>query len=457
MKKHIPVMVGNSYEIDIRTLGTSGEGVGRYEDFTVFVPNALPSERIRATITEVKKTYAKAQLKEILAKSKNRINPICSIYEKCGGCQLQHLDYEAQLMAKRQQVVDAVTRIGKLKDLSVLPTIGADPPWNYRNKVQFPVGIEKGKPIIGCFAQGSHAIVDTHDCHIQKEGNNAIVNVVREIAAKLRTPIYHEDRHTGVLRHVVGRVGKDGALMVVLVTAVRELPREKEWVKLLRAGLPHLVSIHQNIQTYRNNVIMGRETRLLWGRATIIDMLGSLSFHISPRSFFQVNTVQAKQLYDKVLEFAQLTGKETVLDAYCGTGTITLFLAQKARKAYGIEIVRPAVEDAKKNARDNRIKNATFLVGDATVLMPRLYKEGVCPDVIVVDPPRAGCTEAVLKTFATMHPDRIIYVSCNPASLARDLSILSTLGYHPQKLQPVDMFAQTIHVETVVLMSRVSK
>lgn len=454
MKQSIPVEKGKPYEIEIKTLGTSGEGVGRYQEFTVFIPNALPGERVRATITEVKKTYAKARMAELLVESKKRIKPLCAIYETCGGCQLQHFDYAAQLTAKRQQVVDAVTRIGGLKGIPVLPTIGAENPWNYRNKMQFPVGIEKGKPIIGCFAQGSHAIIDTHDCHIQKEGNNEIVNAVREIAATLHTPVYNEDRHTGVLRHVVGRVGKDGALMVVLVTATKDLPREKEWIKLLRAKLPRLVSIQQNIQTYRNNVIMGRDTKLLWGSPTILDTIGSLSFHISPRSFFQVNTAQAERLYQKALEFADLTGKEIVIDAYCGTGTITLFLAQKARRVYGIEIVRPAIEDAKKNARDNHIKNAEFMVGDATILMPRLYKEGIRPDVIVVDPPRAGCTEVVLKTFAAMHPHRIVYVSCNPASLARDMDVLDTLGYRTEKIQPVDMFAQTSHVENVALIQR---
>ena len=256
------------------------------------------------------------------------------------------------------------------------------------------------------------------------------------------------------MRHIIGRVGVDGELMVVIVTATRNLPREKEFVRLLRCKLPQLVSIHQNIQTYRNNVIMGRETRLLWGQPTIRDAIGQLSFHISPRSFFQVNTAQAYLLYNMALEYAQLTGKETVIDAYCGTGTITLFLARKARKVYGIEIVKPAILDARRNARDNHIKNAEFIVGDATEVMPRLYKQGIRADVVVVDPPRAGCTPTVLQTFANMHPRRIVYVSCNPASLARDLSILQTLGYVAEKAQPVDMFPMTSHVETVCLMSR---
>ncbi len=436
MKHQVPVEKGKTYELQIHTLGTSGEGVGRKDDFTVFVPNALPGETVRAAIDDVKKSYARGHVVEILKASRDRVAPPCPIYADCGGCQFMHMDYMAQLRAKRQQIIDAVTRIGKQKDLNVLPTIGAATPWNYRNKMQFPIGRDKGHTVIGCFAQGSHRIIDTTDCRIQRQGNNDIVNAVRDIVEKLGIPVYNEDRHTGVLRHVVGRVGLDGD-MVVLVTA-----------------MPRVLSIHQNIQTYRNNVILGRETRLLWGRPTILDKIGRLKFHISPRSFFQVNSQQAEVLYGKALEFANLTGDETVIDAYCGTGTITLFLAQKARQVYGIEIVKPAIQDAKKNARDNGVKNAEFLVGDATAVMPRLYRQGIRADVVVVDPPRAGCTPVVLETFASMHPDRIVYVSCNPASLARDLAILDGLGYHAEKIQPVDMFPETAHIESVTLLQR---
>lgn len=453
MKQKVPVEKGQTYEIPIFSLGTSGEGVGRYDDFTVFVPNALPGETVRAVIDDVKKSYARGHVVKIVKASKDRVTPPCPIYDQCGGCQLMHLDYMAQLRAKRQQVIDAITRIGKQRDVDVLPTLGAATPWNYRNKMQFPVGREKGKTVIGCFAQGSHAIIDTTDCRIQAQGNNAIVNAVRDVVEKLNISVYNEDRHTGVLRHVMGRVGLDGD-MVVLVTATEKLPHERELVKLLRARLPHVVSIQQNIQTYHNNVILGRETKLLWGRPTIKDRIGRLQFHISPRSFFQVNTAQAEVLYSKALEFANLTGEETVIDAYCGTGTITLFLAQKAREVYGIEIVKPAIQDARKNARDNNVKNATFLVGDATDVMPRLYHQGIRADVVVVDPPRAGCTPVVLQTFSHMHPARIVYVSCNPASLARDLAILDELGYQAEKIQPVDMFSMTAHVESVALIRR---
>ena len=443
----IPVRRGQSCEIHIERLGTSGEGVGRYENFTVFVPNALPNERVLAVIEEVKKTYARGRIRKILHESPARVSPRCEIYDECGGCQLQHLSYEEQLHAKRAQVVDALTHIGKLPQIPVNATLRADDPWNYRNKMQFPIGLHKGRLVVGCFAQGSHRIINTENCHIQRSANNDLANAVREIAEKLHIPVYNEDTHKGILRHIVGRVGRGNDLMAVIVTATKQLPRAKEFVRMLRERLPNLVSVHQNIQTYRNNVIMGRDTELLWGRPTILDALGRLNFHISPRSFFQVNTRQAERLYEQALAYADLHGTETVIDAYCGTGTITLFLAQKARKVYGIEIVQPAILDARKNARDNHVKNAEFIVGDATAVMPALYKQGIRPDVVVVDPPRAGCTEIVLRTFANMKPRRIVYVSCNPATLARDLAILKDLGYITQEVQPVDLFPQTSHVE----------
>lgn len=450
----IPVEAGKEYEIRINSLGSSGEGVGRAEGFTVFVAGALPGELARVKITEVKKSYAAGRLLKVLQASPDRVLSKCPVYSECGGCQLQHVSYEGQLKLKRQQVQDAVERIGHQKGIMVLPVLGAENPWNYRNKAAFPIGKEKGKIVAGCFAQGTHRIIDASNCLIQAELNNKAINAVREAVEKLGIPVYDEDRHTGIMRHVVTRTGVGGQLMVVLVTAVRELRREKEIVKLLRSRLPELVSLQQNIQTYRNNVILGRETKVLWGRPTIKAQLGRFVFNVSARSFFQVNTRQAEALYDKALEFAGLTGKETVIDAYCGTGTISLYLAQKARKVYGVEIVSPAVRDAEKNARENNVRNAEFIVGDCTKVMPRLYRQGVRPDVVVVDPPRAGCTGLVLKTFADMRPQRIVYVSCNPATLARDIELLSRLGYKAEKIQPVDMFSHSSHVETVCLLSR---
>ena len=449
----VPVRQGELLEFTIEGLGGGAEGRARADGFAVFVPGALPGECVRVRIDLVKKNYATAELVEVLAASPMRVRPSCPLYPACGGCQLQHLSYEGQLSAKRRQVEDAIRHIGGFEGVPILPTIGADNPWGYRNKMQFPVGRDHGGIIIGCFARGSHTIIDAESCLIQKETNNVILRAARDVVRELGIPAYDEDRHTGVLRHVMGRVGKDGEAMVVLVTATPELRREKEIVRRFRDRVPRLVSVQQNIQTYHNNVILGRETKLLWGRSTILDEIGALSFRISPRSFFQVNTEQARRLYEKALEYADLHGEETVIDAYCGTGTITLFLARRARRAYGVEIVKPAILDAEKNARDNHIKNVSFLVGDVAVILPRLYRKGVRPDVIVVDPPRAGCEASVLKVFARMEPKRIVYVSCNPATLARDLAILRPLGFYPEAVQPVDMFPMTSHVETCVLLS----
>jgi len=450
-----PVKVGEIHEITIDRLGNMAEGVGRIENFTVFVPGLLPHEKAKIKITEVKSRYAKGHISEIVQSSPDRVRPHCGIYEACGGCQLQHLSYQAQLELKRSQVNDLLVHIGGMQKIPVLPTLGADDPWYYRNKMQLPVGTTKGKLQMGCYALGTHLIIDTDECFIQDSLNNQLTIIMREIIEKLHIPIYNEDKHTGVIRHIVGRVGLDDKLMVILVTATRELKQAGSIVRMLRQRIPQIVSIQQNIQTYHNNVILGRETKVLWGKPTILAKLGDLIFHVSARSFFQVNTNQAARLYAKALEFADLKGYETVIDAYCGTGTITLYLAQKARKVIGIEIVKPAIVDAEKNARDNNIHNAEFIVGDATEVMPRLAKQGIRPDVVVVDPPRAGCTELILQTFAKLGTQRIVYVSCNPATLARDISILSELGYKAIKVQPVDMFPMTAHVECVALINKV--
>lgn len=398
-----------------------------------------------------------AKMQRILAKFKPSAEPKCPIYAECGGCQLQQLSYDDQLRFKRNVVVEDMKVIGGLANTAILPVLGAANPWNYRNKTQMPLGYEKGKVVLGCYAQGTHKIIDTVDCPIQQKENNELINACREVISRLNIPIYNEDKHTGILRHVVGRVGRNGELMLVLVTTDTELRNEKQLVNLLRKRLPKLVSVHQNIQTYHNSVVMGRETRLLWGKPAIMARLGNFNFTVSPRSFFQINTEQAEVLYNTALDFAQLTGKETVIDAYCGTGTISLYLAKKARKVYGIEIVRPAILDANRNAKENKISKVEFITGDATREIPKLYAKGIKADVVVVDPPRAGCTQQVLKTFVDMQPERIVYVSCNPETLARDLKQLGKMGYYTEKIQPVDMFPQTFHVECVALVTKKGK
>ena len=454
--RHIPVQKGKIYELSVVRLGTSGEGIARHEGFTVFVPFALPGEKVRAKITLVKKNYAAAELVEILEASPDRVAPKCPVYDRCGGCQLQHLSYEGELKEKRQQVRDALERIGHLQGLDVLPTLGAHTPWHYRNKMQFPVATAgKGKVAIGCFAAATHEVIDVTDCAIQKEGNNAIVAVVRQWMKDFKIPAYDEDARTGIVRHIMGRVGvHTGEIMVCLVTACDMVPHMKDLIQRLRRDIPGLTSVVQNVNKRHTNVILGPKTKTVYGKGTIHDSIGPLTFHISAQSFFQVNSEQAQRLYETALDFADLKGGETVADVYCGTGTITLFLAQKAKQVYGIEIVAPAIRDAVRNAKDNRVGNAQFILGDAIYKLPELIKNGVRPDVIVLDPPRAGCGEPVLKAIAQSKPKRVVYVSCNPATLARDLAYLDQHGYYTTKVQPVDMFPRTHHVESVALLTR---
>mgnify|MGYP002587042903 CR=1 FL=1 len=455
--RHIPVQKGKTYDISIVRLGSSGEGVGRYEGFTVFVPFALPGETVRARITLVKKTYATASLVEVLKPSPDRIQPQCPVYDRCGGCQLQHLSYEGELKEKRQQVRDALERIGHLQGLDVLPTLGAHTPWHYRNKMQFPVAAAgKGKVAIGCFAAATHEVIDVTDCAIQKEGNNAIVAVVRQWMKDFKIPAYDEDARTGIVRHIMGRVGvHTGEIMVCLVTACDMVPHMKDLVQRLRRDIPGLTSVVQNVNKRHTNVILGPKTKTVYGKGTIHDSIGPLTFHISAQSFFQVNSEQAQRLYETALDFADLKGGETVADVYCGTGTITLFLAQKAKFVRGVEIVPAAIENAKENAKLNGLENTEFFVGKAEEVLPREYKKnGVYADVIVVDPPRKGCDSVCLDTIVKMAPEKVVYVSCDSATLARDVKYLGERGYEVKRVKTVDMFPWSGHVETVVLMSR---
>ncbi len=429
--------------IKIHGLGSSGEGVGKIDGLAVFVEGALPNEEVLAEIDTRKKNYAVGRLVEVVKKSSERVEPFCPLYKDCGGCQLQHLSYPAQLKWKRQQVVDAIERIGKISGVEIFDTLGMGNPLRYRNKMQFPVGKNLQ---IGCYARGSHKIINTQSCMIQNELNDKILAAVRNVAQKFNLQPYNEDTHKGFLRHVMGRVGCNGEFMIVLVTATKNFPNEKNFVRALLKELPNITSIQQNVQTFHNNVILGHDTKILYGKPTIHDKIGKLSFNISARSFFQVNTAQAEILYKTALDFAELHGHETIIDAYCGTGTISLFMAKKARKVIGVEVVSSAIADAKKNARENNIRNAEFIVGDVVKVLPRIFEPA---DIVIVDPPRAGCDKKVLETFAAMQPEKIIYVSCNPATLARDLKILYELGYQTKKIQPVDMFPFTSHVESV--------
>lgn len=456
---------------DIVGLTHDGEGVGRADGFTLFVQGALPGEKATVKVMKLKKQYGYARLQRLLAESGDRREAPCPIYRECGGCQLQHFDYAAQLEWKRQHVIDNLTRIGKLRvaeangsgspsseleaGVIVHPTIGMAEPWRYRNKASVPVGASEagGALAAGFYARGSHRIVEMDGCLIQHETNDATIRTVKRIAQELRVEPYDETNGTGVLRHIVARTGAvTGEIMVVLVTNGRRLPRKPEWIEQIRKELPGVKSIVQNVNDRNTNAIFGDETTVLWGSDVIYDELDGIRFAISARSFYQVNPEQTVALYRKAVEYAGLTGSEKVIDAYCGIGTISLFLARKAGQVYGVEIVPEAIEDAKRNAELNGIGNATFEAGPAEVVIPRWREEGIEADVIVVDPPRKGCDPALLDTILKLRPERVVYVSCNPSTLARDLRVLEDGGYRTMEVTPVDMFPWTTHVECCSLL-----
>ncbi|WP_137671237.1 23S rRNA (uracil(1939)-C(5))-methyltransferase RlmD [Paenibacillus naphthalenovorans] len=460
----VPVEKNGEYIADVVGFGHDGEGVGRVDGFTLFIHGALPGERVRVKVLKVKKQYGYAKLLEILEASPDRVDAPCPIYKQCGGCQLQHLSYEAQLRWKRQLVIDNLTRIGKLQvageeqeeGVAVHPTLGMSDPWRYRNKAQVPIGLgsEEGGLVGGFYAQGSHRIINMKACLIQHENNDTVVAAVKRIARELGIRPYDEESGKGLLRHVIARCGfNTGEIMVVLVTNGKDISRADELVGLIREEIPGVRSICQNVNMERTNVIFGSETKVLWGSDVIYDTIGDIRFAISARSFYQVNPVQTEVLYGKALEYAQLTGEEIVIDAYCGIGTISLFLAQRAGKVYGVEIVPEAIEDARRNALLNGVRNAEFEVGAAEAVIPAWKQQGVTPDVIVVDPPRKGCDAALLETIVAMRPERVVYVSCNPSTLARDLRVLEDGGYRTVEVQPVDMFPHTVHVECSVLLT----
>ncbi|MGJ9382103.1 23S rRNA (uracil(1939)-C(5))-methyltransferase RlmD [Salipaludibacillus sp. CF4.18] len=447
----IPVEKNELIDVTFEDLTHDGAGVAKINGYPLFVKGGLPGEKGQVKVVQAKKNYGFGRLMGLTKESPDRVAPPCPIFHRCGGCQLQHLSYEGQLAQKQKQVEETLARIGGITDVPVHPVIGMDEPWRYRNKSQVPIGEQKGHVVAGFFAERSHEIVDMESCIIQHEENDHVVRLVKELARKYGVRGYDDKTHKGTLRHVVVRQGKHTKeMMVVLVTKGKELANKKNIIQELRERIPNVKSIVQNINPKRTNVIFGEKTEVLWGEEVIYDYIGDIKFAISARSFYQVNPDQTKVLYEKALEYAQLTGKETVIDAYCGIGTISLFLAKEAKHVYGVEVVPEAVSDAQRNARINHVENATFVIGEAEGVMPWWQAQGIRADVIVVDPPRKGCDENLLKTMVLMKPERIVYVSCNPASLARDLKYLKENGFEVKEVQPVDMFPQTGHIENVV-------
>lgn len=447
-------VVGVETDVDIVDLNHDGEGVGRTRDgFVLFVPDALPQEKARVQVTRVRPRHGEARLIRLHESARERVQPECPVAGVCGGCALQHLHYDAQVAWKEEAVRQALRRIGGLEDVLVEPILAMERPWGYRNKAQYPVGIQDGKVVVGFYRRRSHQIVPTDDCLIHHPLAVAVAQAARQAIQELGLSVYDEASHTGFVRHVIARVSfSREEAMAVLVTREPPFPEADSFVASLRRRVPGLVSVVQNVNPGRTNVIMGEETRILWGEDHLIESLGEREFIISPNSFFQVNPAQARRLYDVVAQYAELRPGNSLWDVYCGTGSIGIYVADAYTRLRGVERVAAAVEDAWRNARRNGLHEARFEVGVAEETLPRWVLEGDRADVAVLDPPRSGCDVRTLDALAASRPRRIVYVSCNPATLARDLAQLQERGYRAVTVQPVDMFPHTPHVEAVCLL-----
>ncbi|MBG9544294.1 RNA methyltransferase [Cytobacillus firmus] len=440
-----------TFPLTIKRLGINGEGVGYFKRQVVFVPGALPGEEIVAEATKVNPKFSEAKIKKIRKKSEFRVQPPCPVYHECGGCQLQHLRYDQQLKEKRDIIIQALERHTKLnpEKLDIKETIGMEDPWSYRNKSQFQVGQKDGKVLAGLYGMNSHRLINIEHCAVQHPQTTKATETVKRILQDLRIPIYNERNRKGIVRTIVARVGiQTGELQIVLITAQKELPKKEIIIEKIKSELPEVKSIIQNVNGEKTSIIFGQETMNLDGSDFIQETLGDLQFELSARTFFQLNPEQTVKLYNEVKRAAGLTGKEKVADAYCGVGTIGLWVADQAAEIRGMDIIRESIEDAKKNAARHGIKHAQYVVGKAEEWLPKWTKEGWKPDVIIVDPPRTGLDQQLLKTILKVQPKKVVYVSCNPSTLAKDISVLSS-KYHVSGIQPVDMFPQTAHVECI--------
>jgi 23S rRNA (uracil1939-C5)-methyltransferase len=447
--------------VDIAGMTHEGLGVAKIDGYTVFVEGALEGEKVHIKIIKAKKNYGIGKLLKIIETSQSRKEPFCDVYKRCGGCSLQHMDYQAQLDFKENVVRENLRRIGGLEidgaeGAKIHKTIGMEDPFRYRNKAQFPVAYTGKEIVTGFYAKRSHEVVDSSSCAIQDPLADKTRLLVKKFIKEKGLSVYDELSGKGLIRHIMTRTAfQSGELMVVLVINGDELPYKEELINLLTGEMKEIKSIILNVNKKKTNVILGNKSICIYGSQTIQDSIGQFKFNISPLSFFQVNPIQTEVLYKKALEYSGLSGEETVLDIYCGIGTISLFLSQKAKKVIGIESVADAVDDARENTRLNDVDNIEFIEGKAEEVILDLYDRGVKAVVAVVDPPRKGCDEVLLKTLADMQPERIVYVSCNPATLARDLKYLEASGYKTKEVQPVDMFPWSYHVETIARIQRI--
>lgn len=432
-----------------------GHGVVKIDRYPIFVPNALINETIEYKIIKVKKNFAIGKLLNVIVESDSRVEPPCVYYDKCGGCQLQHMTYQAQLTMKKEQVINLFHRKGSFNDTIIHDTVGMEDPWRYRNKSQIPIGLNNNKkPIMGFYRQRSHDIIDMDSCLIQDEKHQQVMNDVKQLISELNISVYNEKTKKGLLRHLVVRTGHyTNQMMIILVTNGKAFKQANQLVEALVKLHPNVTSIKQNINDANSNVIMGRKSITLYGTDEIEDKLSEITFNISDQSFYQINSHQTEKLYNQALEYAQLTGNEIVLDTYCGIGTIGLYMAGKSKHVYGVEVVPSAIKDAEENATINQLENTTFVCGKAEEVILKWKAEGIRPDVVMVDPPRKGCDETFIKTLLELNPKRIVYISCNPSTQQRDAQLLSQ-QYDLKEITPVDMFPQTTHIETVALFER---
>ena len=444
------------YIVDIIDNGYEGEGIAKIDNFTIFIPGAIKGEKVKILIVKVTTSYAFGKILEIIQASKDRVEDVdCNTYKKCGGCNLRHMNYPKTLEIKRDIVQNLVNKNLKI-DLQVKDTIGMENPFNYRNKAQYPVGLNKeGKPIIGVFANRTHEVIETNKCMIQNKQSEKIAKYICEFADKNNISVYSEETRKGLIRHIVIKVGiKTNEIMCILVLNGKEINNEQKLIKELVINFPNIKTIVKNINTKNTNVILGKENITIYGDGYIYDKLGDYTFKISPLSFYQINPVQTEKLYNLALEKAELTGNEILLDLYCGIGTIGIFMANKAKAVYGIEIIEDAIKDAKENCKINNISNAKYYAGDTEKLLADLIeKEKIIPDVIVVDPPRKGLDKTTIENIKKIKPKKVIYISCNSSTLVRDLSYLIE-NYEVQEIQPVDMFPFSHHIENISILIR---
>ncbi|MCM3714442.1 23S rRNA (uracil(1939)-C(5))-methyltransferase RlmD [Alkalihalobacillus oceani] len=448
----VKIEVGQRFPLTIKRLGINGEGVGYFKKRVVFVPGALPGEEVVAEVTKVQPRFAEAKVKKLRKSSPDRVAPPCPIYDSCGGCQLQHMAYPATLREKRDIVKQAFERYTRLKpeELNVKETIGMEDPWHYRNKSQLQVGKQNEKVLAGLYGMNSHELIDLTDCMVQHPATNKVTEQVKQILEDLHIPIYNEKKRKGIVRTIVTRVGfATGHIQLVLITTQKELPKQKLLLDEITRRIPEVTSILQNINGQKTSLIFGEETVHLVGEEVIQETLGDVSFELSARAFFQLNPEQTVKLYDEAKKAAQLSGTEKVVDAYCGVGTIGMWLVKDAGEIRGMDVIADSIDNANRNAEKNGLTNAHYVVGKAEKWLPKWVKEGWKPDVIVVDPPRTGCDAALLKTIIEVKPKRLVYVSCNPSTLAKDINELLKAGFKVEYVQPVDMFPHTSQVEVV--------